>query len=128
MDKATKPEELSRLIGDAITAGDLEGALSLYETDATFAIPAAFGEGSVTGHDALREAFRGFLGMNPVLTCTPEKTLPAGDSALVIGDWTLTGRDPDGNEIETGGRFADVARRQPDGTWLFALDNPNGTN
>lgn len=128
MMKATEPEELSRLIGEAITSGDLEAALSLYEPDATFAMPSAFGEGSVTGQDALREAFSGFLGMNPVLTCTPEKTLPAGDSALVIGDWTLTGRDPDGNEIETGGRFADVVRRQADGSWLFVLDNPNGTS
>jgi ketosteroid isomerase-like protein len=128
MSKANTPEETGRLIGEAITSADMDAALSLYEPDATFALPAVFGEGSVTGLDGLREAFGGLLALSPELTVNAEKTLVSGDTALVIGHWTLKGRDPDGNEIDTGGRYADVVRRQSDGGWLFVIDNPNGSD
>jgi ketosteroid isomerase-like protein len=110
MAKANAPDDVGPLIGEAISSGDLEAALALYEPGATFALPTGFGEGSVTGHDALREAFSGFLAMNPTLTVNTEKTLLSGDVALVIGNWTLTGRDPDGNDVDTGGRYADIVR------------------
>jgi ketosteroid isomerase-like protein len=128
MSQANTPEDTSRLIGQAITSGDLDAALSLYEPDATFALPKGFGEGSVSGHDGLREAFNGFLAMSPELTVNAEKTLLSGDTALVIGNWTLKGRDANGNDIDTGGRYADVVRRQSDGSWLFVIDNPNGSD
>jgi ketosteroid isomerase-like protein len=91
-------------------------------------MPTGFGEGSVTGLEGLREALGGFLGMSPELSVNAEKTLLSGDMALVIGNWTLKGRDPDGNEIDARGRYADVIRRQPDGNWLFVIDNPNGSD
>jgi ketosteroid isomerase-like protein len=125
---ASTPEDTSRLIGEAITSGDMDAALSLYEPDATFAMPTGFGEGSVTGADGLREALSGFLAMSPQLQVNAEKTLLAGDTALVIGHWTLKGRDPEGNDVDATGRYADVVRRQPDGSWLFVIDNPNGSN
>jgi ketosteroid isomerase-like protein len=128
MPKASTPQDTSRLIGEAITSGDMDAALSLYEPDATFAMPTAFGQGSVTGHDGLREAFSGFLALNPKLTVNAEKTLVSGDTALVIGNWTLKGRGADGNDIDASGRYADVVRRQPDGGWLFVIDNPNGSD
>lgn len=128
MPKADTPEDISRLISEAITSGDIDAALSLYEPDATFAMPSALGEGSVTGHDALREALRGFLALNPELTVNPEKKLVSGDTALVIGNWTLKGRGADGNDIDASGRYSDVVRRQPDGGWLFVIDNPNGSD
>ena len=57
-----------------------------------------------------------------------ERTLVSGDTALVIGSWTLQGRDAEGNDVEAGGRYADVVRRQPEGTWLVVTDNPNGSD
>jgi ketosteroid isomerase-like protein len=128
MPQANAPEDTSRLLGNAITSGDVDAALSLYEPGATFAIPRAFGEGSVTGHDALRETLSGFMAMSPELTVNAEKTLVSGDTALVVGHWTMKGRDAEANVIEAGGRYADVVRRQPDGHWLFVIDNPNGSD
>ena len=128
MPQAKAPEDISRLIGEAITSGDMDAALSLYEPDATFAMPTAFGEGSVTGLDGLREALGGFLAMSPELKVNAEKTLLSGDTAMVIGNWTLKGRDPEGNDVDASGRYADVVRRQPDGSWLFVIDNPNGSD
>jgi hypothetical protein len=30
--------------------------------------------------------------------------------------------------IDIAGRHADVVRRQPDGSWRFVIDNPNGSD
>jgi ketosteroid isomerase-like protein len=46
----------------------------------------------------------------------------------VPGNWTLKGPGPDGKDIEANGRFADVVRRQSDGSWLYVIDNPNGSD
>ena len=128
MPQANTPGDTGRLVAEAITAGDLDAALSLYEPDATFVMPKGLGEGSVTGLDGLREAFSGFLAMNPQLIANADTTVLAGDTALVIGNWTLNARDAEGNEIAAGGRYADVVRRQPEGAWMFVIDNPNGTD
>jgi uncharacterized protein (TIGR02246 family) len=128
MPTAHTPEDTSRLIGEAITAKDMDAALSLYEPDATFALPKGFGEGSVTGLDGIRQAFTGFMAMSPDLTVNAETTLLAGDTAMVIGNWTLKVTDADGKATESKGRYADVLRRQSDGSWLFVIDNPNGSD
>jgi len=128
MARADKPEDVSRLLGEAISSRDMEGALSFYEPGATFAMPHGFGEGSVTGLDDLRGALGGFLAMDPDLKINPEKSLLSGETALVIGNWTLKGTGPDGSAVDASGRYADVVRRQPDGSWLFVIDNPNGSD
>ncbi len=127
MPKAGTPEDVSRLIADALNAGDLEAALALFEPGATLVMPSAVGGGSVTGVAALREALGGFISIGPTLAVKPEKTLLSGDTALLVGIWTLTGRAPDGRDVDIAGRHADVVRRQPDGSWLFVIDNPDGT-
>ena len=37
------------------------------------------------------------------------------------------GTGPNGMTVEMAGKSSDVLRRQPDGTWLIAVDNPWGT-
>jgi ketosteroid isomerase-like protein len=128
MPHASTPGDTGRLVGEAVTARDMDAVLSLYEPDATFALPRGFGEGSVTGHDGLREAFTAFLALEPELVVTPEKTIVSGDTAMVIGNWKLAGRDPAGNDIHAGGRYADVVRRGSDGAWRYVIDNPNGSD
>ena len=128
MSQANTPEDVARMLGDAITSGDIDAALSLYEPGATFAMPTGFGEGSVTGIDGLREALGGFLAMSPELRINPEKTLVSDELAMVTGSWTLRGRDPEGNDVNASGRYADVMRRQSDGSWLYVIDNPNGSD
>ncbi len=128
MPTARTPEDISRLIGEAITAKNMDAALSLYEPGATFALPKGFGEGSVTGLDGIREAFTGFMAMSPDPMVNAENTLLAGDTALITGNWTLKVTDADGKDREANGRYADVVRRQSDGSWLFVIDNPNGSD
>ena len=107
-ERAQRPEDLARLFVERANAHDAEGLAELYEPDAILGYPA----GSQTA------------GIQAVLA-----QLPAGGPRFEIKeplptlrfeDLALTSTRPaDG----TGGRVQ-VARRQPDGTWLRIIDRP----
>jgi ketosteroid isomerase-like protein len=48
--------------------------------------------------------------------------------ALLRGEWTLTGTGPDGNPVRMVGQSVEVARQQPTGDWLLAIDHPFGAD
>lgn len=112
-ERAQTPEDLARLFVERANAGDAEGLAALYEPDAVL----GFGPGGLTvGRDAIRALLTQMVGADPRPVFALEDPLPT----LRFGDLALTGtRAKDG----TGGR-AQVARRQPDGTWLRILDRP----
>jgi uncharacterized protein (TIGR02246 family) len=121
---ARTPEELPRLFAEAFGAHDLEAALELYEPGATLiALPGEV----VTGTEAIREALGTTLALEPKFDLEFNKAFEAGDVALLFSDWTLSTTDPDGNAVQMQGRTTDVARRQADGSWLFVIDDPYGT-
>lgn len=51
------------------------------------------------------------------------RIITAGDLARSLASWTLDGTGPDG-PIQMTGTTSDVFRRQPDGSWKVAIDNP----
>ena len=123
MTDATTAAALPDALAARLAAGDLDGALALYEPGATFAPqPGA----QVSGLAAIREALAQFIALRPSMTGAVEKVLEAGDVALVANRWSLRGTAPDGAPLELGGVSADVMRRQPDGTWRILVDDPWG--
>ena len=114
-EKALRPEDITRLFVERANAKDAAGLAALYEEDAVMAYP----PGSQTvGRDAIQALWEKALPNMPQFQ--PEPPLPA----LVSGDIALTATvAKDG----TGAR-AQVARRQPDGSWLRLLDLPEITN
>lgn len=120
---ARKPEEIHQLFARAFEAGDLEGMLALYEPNAAFVL--ASGQ-VVHGSAAVREALTEFLVAKPRLELEVDQVVEAGDTALVCSTWTIEGGGEDGEPLHMEGRTADVARRQPDGTWLVVIDHPYG--
>ena len=109
---ATQPEDLTRLFVERANAGDAEGLAALYEPDAVVAFP----PGSVTvGREAIQALYEQMLADVPAFTPEePLRTLRSGDLAL-----TAT------RAADAAGARAQVARRQPDGTWLRVLDRPD---
>ena len=51
----------------------------------------------------------------------------AGDIALLIVDWSISGTTSKGELINIRGTATDVARRGDDGFWRYLIDNPFGT-
>ena len=54
------------------------------------------------------------------------EVISAGDIALHLTPWKMTGVAPDGSPINGAGLSVAVLRRQPDGKWLMVIDNPFG--
>ena len=121
---ARTPEDVHRLWGEAMNAGDLESAVALYEPGASVVEQPGR---VVTGLSAIRELLAGYLALKPRLELTLRNMVQAGGVALLITPWTLSGTATDGSPVNLAGTTSDVVRRQADGTWLFIIDNPYGT-
>jgi ketosteroid isomerase-like protein len=105
---AQVPNDLERFFVERANAGDIDGLMALYESNATL----DSGDGQVaTGHEQIRKFLVKFLAGHPQLA--PGIQAPA----LCSGDLALTSsRDANGDIT------AEIARRQPDGNWLWAVD------
>jgi ketosteroid isomerase-like protein len=119
---ARTPEDVHRLWTEYFVAGDLDGLLSLYEPDATFAAQTG---ASVTGRMAIREVLAAFIAVRRNFEIEIGRALQSGDLALLVSSWRLEG-ERRGEPYESSGRTADVVRRQPDGSWLYVIDSPYG--
>lgn len=110
-EKARNPEDLTRLFVERANAKDAEGIAALYEQNAVMAFP----PGQVTtGRAAIQALFEQALAhMAPIDPEAPAPTLRSGNLAL-------TSTPPK----DGAGARAQVVRRQPDGTWLRLLDQP----
>jgi uncharacterized protein (TIGR02246 family) len=120
---ADTPTRTVELVSQRISAGDVDGAVALYEPEAAFTPQPGQ---VVTGAAAIRQALASFTALKPKLAGQVEKVIESGDVALVLNRWTLEGTAPDGAAIEMGGLSADVLRRQSDGSWLVLIDDPWG--
>ena len=109
--KALRPEDITRLFVEYANAKDAAGIAALYEEQAVMAYPPGR---ETAGRDAIRVFWEQALPRMPHFA--PEDPLPA----LVSGDIALTA-----TVAKDGAGFrAQVARRQPDGSWLRLLDAP----
>ena len=116
-----RPEDVHRAFTEAFNAGDLDALMSFYEPSASI-VPAP---GKIaTGTEAIREALTGFLAVHGRMTIVTQRVVPTGDVALLHGTWVLVGTGADGKPVELAGRNTEMVRRQPDGSWLFVIDNP----
>ena len=110
MKPAKEPEDLARFFVERANAGNVEGLVALYEPNATLAC----GNGKVAvGADQIRQFYTAFLANRPQLR--PVVQAPV----LRNGDIALTS-----SRLGNGDTSAEIARRQPDGNWLWAVDQP----
>jgi uncharacterized protein (TIGR02246 family) len=109
----------------ALNSRDLEAAVALYEPNASLLL--ASGE-VVTGHSAIREALRGFFAFDDIRFTREISVTLNGDGSIAMlrAAWSAKAPGPDGKPVTVTGNNVEVVRRQPDGTWLFVIDNPRG--
>ena len=121
---ASEPEQIHGLFEQAFNAGDIEALMALYEPDAALVPqPGAVAKSSA----AIRESLRWFLDRGGRISLDTKLVLRVGDLAYLANCWSLSGGTmPDGSFAELGATTAEVARRQPDGTWLYVIDNAWG--
>jgi ketosteroid isomerase-like protein len=115
------PEDLHRLFAELANAGDLQGLTALYEDGAAFVGP----DGTdATGSDAIQDRLEGLLAMAPRITPTSSRAVMVGDIALLSNRFHMTLGPSGGERSGLEGTSTEVARRQPDGSWLYVIDDP----
>jgi len=114
---ARSPNDLERLLVSREWAGDIEGMLALYESDA---VVDGGNSRILRGKAAIREYFADVVASGRKFQRGEQRP------ALISGELALTS-----TRLLDGTVTAEVARRQTDGTWLWVLDRfsiagPNG--
>jgi uncharacterized protein (TIGR02246 family) len=82
---------------------------------------------AIRGAVAIRNALQGFLDALPEAKITMKvlRVARAGDDlAVLYNDWSLVGQGSGGAEVLMNHKAIEIVRRQSDGTWRFAVDDP----
>ncbi|MDF1552958.1 MAG: SgcJ/EcaC family oxidoreductase [Deferrisomatales bacterium] len=110
---------------EIIDTGDLDAALELYEPDAVFVVSPGH---VVTGHAAIREVLQGMIAAGATGRLEGVTAVRSADGAVAFtrAKGSSTGPGPDGKPVTTHFHSIEVVRKQPDGTWRIAIDDPSG--
>ncbi len=81
----------------------------------------------MAGPAARTAAYEHLLGFGVPMTAQTRHLYVAGDVALSVVDWSMTGTARQGFPLDLRGVAADVLRRGPDGRWRYSINNPFGT-
>ena len=110
-------------MGSSYNSRDIGAVMKAYEESAVV----LFEPGSpISGVTAIKSAFEGSLAINPHFDFGKHEVTIAGDIALHLTPWKMTGKTPDGHNISQSGLSVAVLRKQADGEWLMVIDNPHG--
>jgi len=111
-----EPQDLHRRVEEAFNRSDVDALVALYEPDARMVRDDGT---AAVGLEAVREIWAGFVGLGGRIAMTTRTVVEAGDIALLSNAYAFTA---DG--MKFGAVTAEVARRGPDGTWRYLIDNP----
>lgn len=111
----------------AMGAGNAPGAAAIYLPDAHVLPPNA---PAVQGREAIQQFIAGLLGAYHVtITVSADEIEGRGDLAYARGHYSMEGtpKAAGAPPFREEGKFLEVLRRQPDGSWRYAADmwSPN---
>jgi len=119
----TKVLDTINKMGSSYNSRDIDAVMKTYEESAVVLFEPS---SPVSGATAIKVAFEGSLAVNPHFDFGKHEVTIAGDIALHLTPWTMTGKTPDGHSISQSGLSVAVLRKQADGEWLMVIDNPHG--
>jgi uncharacterized protein (TIGR02246 family) len=107
----------------ALRDRDLEAVLALYEEDATVVVyPGMLGKGKA----AIRAFFEGLFRLKPDIEHGVDAFTEAGDLTLFTAKWTILSAISQSLPVHRVNYHVAILRKQSDGNWLIAVDNPWG--
>jgi ketosteroid isomerase-like protein len=105
----------------AFNSRSIDNLLALYEADAVLRIDGS--ERSLIGLTAIATELQKLLQTPGTMMSRTNFCIQNGDLALLRADWELRAND---GAIVASGSSAELARRQPDGTWRYVIDHAAG--
>jgi uncharacterized protein (TIGR02246 family) len=112
---ASTPADICRIFRQAITAGDIDAALEIYDPDVVFLNKS--GE-TRRGKAQLREELAPLVAAKASFDYDIRQIAESSGIALMHTVWTISHPQP------TTMHAVEVARRQPDGTWRWLIGDP----
>jgi uncharacterized protein (TIGR02246 family) len=120
------PKELAHHLDRYVAAfnsGDAESVDSCY-TPAGIIV---WEKGNPVSGEARRAAIKEFLATTqPRIETDVREAYVTGDTTLLVVDWTMEVNAESGGRESLRGVGLDVLRKQEDGSWLYAIDDPFG--
>ena len=113
---ANKPTQIHTLFLDAFNRGDVEALVALYEPNAALVTK----DGAVSGHQAICDAYRRMLAGGARMELETRAVVESAEGLAVLHARWIYHR----GGTATPGLSTEVVRRQPDGMWLFVIDEP----
>jgi uncharacterized protein (TIGR02246 family) len=114
------PEQIHQGFAAAFNRHDADAVAALYEPDALL----VGHHREVRGTAAIREVYRAIFARRPAIELRTLGAFQAGGLALLFGKWILRETAAGGAVTEREGYNTETVRRQPDGRWLFVIDQP----
>ncbi|UOY03034.1 YybH family protein [Blastococcus sp. PRF04-17] len=108
--------DMHRTFESAFNDHDLDRAMQLYAPDTTMLLQ----DGTeLHGAEAIRSSLEAMFGVPGRMTMRTRYVVESGDLAVLSSEWTLVV----GDETQSA-TTAEVARREADGGWRYAIDDP----
>lgn len=125
--QALKPQDCDLLLVKSIEEKNIEALVALFERGAAFYL---FSTGELTyDTDVIRSEFEGLISMRAKIEIEEIVTTIHQDGTLATTSMIAYMRSfaPDGQPVLTKLYTLEVLRRQSDGTWRFAIADPQGS-
>jgi uncharacterized protein (TIGR02246 family) len=107
----------------AFQKNDINGVMACYAPNAVVVFEP---ESPISDPAILREMFTKMAMAKPQFTYSGHEVLISGNTATHIAPWKMTATAPDGTIIKQSGLSVAVLKKQKNGNWLLAIDNPHG--
>lgn len=123
---ARQPDDLSRILVQALETGDIETSVALYEPSAVLFSKSGR---TMTGLDEIRKNNAALIALKPKFNIVFIKFTLSGDGSLATNRMkaTLSWQDAEGKPVEASVDTLEVARKQEDGSWRYIIDDPYGS-
>ena len=119
---ARTPTEIHALFKEAFNCGDIEALVALYEPNAVL----IYRNQLVVGQELIRAAYRSMASRQGRMEVQTRSVIESPDGLAVLhAAWKLDWPSADGGTRTASGVSTEVVRRQPDGAWLFVIDEPS---
>lgn len=123
-EKVCQPEEMNPAFAKAFNSGKLDNLSALFEQNA---ILFDHGNKPHQGRGPVRETLEKLLRIEGTMVSTNVYCVPFEDIALLRCRFVIDTTDTEGNPTQIKGFSSEIARKQPDGSWLYIIDHPFGS-
>ncbi|MDH6122866.1 nuclear transport factor 2 family protein [Kitasatospora sp. GAS204B] len=113
-------EDVLERFSEAFNSGNVEAVNALYSEEAV----AVWDPGIPLSGRARLDRATEFMSYGPAIEATVRQSLVAGDTAMVIVDWSMQTTGADGKPEHLKGVAVDILRRDNDGNWRYLIDYP----